>query len=106
MICSDLRVVAIVSLLSVSLPSLAGAQSGKESANATMREGLFVVINHECQYSAWPSKRELPSDWKSVGLSCSFEACLRHVNRLWTDMRPLSIRDHVEKMLDGAAENR
>jgi len=52
----------------------------------------FVVMNHEEQYSIWPADRELPSGWRSVGESASREACLDNIERVWVDMRPLSLR--------------
>lgn len=51
-----------------------------------------VVMNHEEQYSIWPSDRELPLGWTSVGTSGSREQCLAHIEKVWTDMRPLSLR--------------
>jgi MbtH protein len=51
-----------------------------------------VVVNHEEQYSIWPSDRELPNGWTEVGVQGSKEACLDHIEQVWTDMRPLSLR--------------
>ena len=51
-----------------------------------------VVINHEEQYSIWPADRELPLGWNDVGFSGQKDACLRHIEEVWTDMRPLSLR--------------
>ncbi|MEV4050067.1 MbtH family NRPS accessory protein [Amycolatopsis sp. NPDC049688] len=51
-----------------------------------------VVINHEEQYSIWPAGRELPSGWTEVGVRGPKRDCLDHIERVWTDMRPKSLR--------------
>ncbi|MET9351218.1 MbtH family protein [Streptomyces termitum] len=56
-------------------------------------EGLYdVVINGEEQYSIWPRLREVPAGWTATGFSGSKEECVAHVDEVWTDMRPLSLR--------------
>jgi MbtH protein len=51
-----------------------------------------VVVNHEEQYSIWPRDRELPAGWRLEGTSGNRQECLDHIGRVWTDMRPLSLR--------------
>jgi MbtH protein len=51
-----------------------------------------VVINGEEQYSIWPADRELPDGWKSDGTTGLKAECLAHIDAVWTDMRPLSLR--------------
>lgn len=51
-----------------------------------------VVMNHEEQYSIWPAEREAPAGWREVGTSGTKEACLEYIKTVWTDMRPLSLR--------------
>ncbi|MER6082910.1 MbtH family protein [Streptomyces sp. NPDC013157] len=51
-----------------------------------------VVVNGEEQYSIWPEGRDLPDGWFDEGTSGTKEDCLDHVERVWTDMRPLSLR--------------
>ncbi|MFJ3497782.1 MbtH family protein [Streptomyces sp. NPDC086091] len=51
-----------------------------------------VVVNGEEQYSIWPEGRDLPDGWFEEGTSGTKEDCLDHVERVWTDMRPLSLR--------------
>ncbi|GAA3463938.1 MbtH family protein [Saccharothrix longispora] len=51
-----------------------------------------VVVNHEEQYSIWPTYREVPSGWREVGVTGTRDECLDHVEQVWTDMRPLSLR--------------
>ena len=60
-----------------------------------------VVVNHEEQYSIWPVNRENPLGWRDVGISGSKEACLTYIEKVWTDMRPLSLR---KKMDDSASK--
>jgi MbtH protein len=54
-----------------------------------------VVVNHEEQYSIWPTGRELPLGWRTVGTSGVKAVCLEYINKVWTDMRPLSLRKYM-----------
>ena len=56
-------------------------------------EPYQVVVNDEEQYSIWPEGRELPLGWRAEGFTGSKEACLDHIEKVWTDMRPKSLRD-------------
>jgi uncharacterized protein YbdZ (MbtH family) len=60
-------------------------------------EHYIVVVNHEEQYSIWPTDRDIPLGWTSVGKSGSKEDCLKYVEDVWTDMRPLSLRKAMEE---------
>jgi len=60
----------------------------------------LVLINHEAQYSLWPSFIEVPRGWTVAHAADSRRACLDYVNQHWTDMRPKSL---VEAM---AADSR
>ncbi len=51
-----------------------------------------VVVNHEGQYSLWFADREIPAGWSDAGKGGTKEECLAHVEEVWTDMRPLSLR--------------
>ena len=53
----------------------------------------MVVVNDEEQYSIWPATRELPLGWYREGRSGSREECLAHIETVWTDMRPRSLRE-------------
>jgi MbtH protein len=55
-------------------------------------ERYLVVINDEEQYSIWPLDRELPAGWRADGTTGDRAACLAHIEAVWTDMRPLSLR--------------
>jgi MbtH protein len=51
-----------------------------------------VVVNHEEQYSIWPTDRDLPKGWHGVGKTGTREECLTHIEQVWTDLTPLSVR--------------
>jgi MbtH protein len=51
-----------------------------------------VVLNHEEQYSIWPYGRENAPGWRDEGTSGTRDECLAHIEEVWTDMRPLSLR--------------
>jgi MbtH protein len=56
-----------------------------------------VVLNHEGQYSIWPKNRDLPSGWKEDGTEGGKQVCLDHIEKVWTDMRPLSLRQAMDQ---------
>ena len=55
-----------------------------------------VVVNHEEQYSIWPVNRENPLGWRDVDKSGPKSACLAYIKEVWTDMRPLSLRQQMD----------
>jgi MbtH protein len=55
----------------------------------------IVVINQEEQYSIWHADRDIPCGWKSVGKTGTKEECLAYIEKVWTDMRPLSLRKQM-----------
>jgi MbtH protein len=58
----------------------------------------FVVVNHEEQYSIWPDYKEIPSGWKAaIKTPKPKEDCLRYIEEVWTDMRPLSLRKKMDQ---------
>jgi MbtH protein len=60
-----------------------------------------VVVNDEEQYSIWPADREVPAGWREVGVEGSRTACLDHIEKVWTDMRPLSLRRQMASQPGG-----
>lgn len=56
-----------------------------------------VVINHEEQYSIWPADSENALGWEDVGKVGTKKECLEHIDEVWTDMRPLSLRKQMEQ---------
>ncbi|WP_125716916.1 MbtH family protein [Pseudoalteromonas rubra] len=60
--------------------------------------GTFkVLVNHEEQYSLWPSYKSVPGGWQDVGVEGDKETCLAYINTHWTDMRPLSLRQVMDQ---------
>jgi MbtH protein len=51
-----------------------------------------VVVNLEAQYSIWPASRDNPPGWSDEGKVGTKSECLSHIDQVWTDMRPLSLR--------------
>lgn len=51
-----------------------------------------VVINDEEQYSVWPADRPLPPGWRAEGTAGLMRDCVAHIDEVWTDMRPRSLR--------------
>ncbi|MGZ3181885.1 MAG: MbtH family protein [Telluria sp.] len=61
-------------------------------------EALYdVVTNHEDQYSIWSVAKPIPAGWKATGVRGSKQTCLEHIRTCWTDMRPRSLREHMEQ---------
>jgi len=59
-----------------------------------------VVLNDEEQYSIWRVGDDLPAGWRAEGFRGPKDECLAHIDVVWTDMRPLSLR----RAMDEAAE--
>ncbi|MEU5099903.1 MbtH family NRPS accessory protein [Streptomyces sp. NPDC020996] len=59
-------------------------------------EEFAVVVNGEQQYSVWPAHREVPDGWEREGTVGPKDTCLAHISRVWTDMRPLSLRHAMD----------
>src|SRR4051812_42834426 len=57
-----------------------------------------VVVNDQEQYSLWPADGENPLGWRDAGKSGPKAECLAYIEAVWTDMRPLSLRRHMEEM--------
>ena len=58
-----------------------------------------VVVNNEEQYSLWPADRQNPLGWTDAGKSGPKPECLAYIREVWTDMRPLSLRNKMEATL-------
>lgn len=56
-----------------------------------------VVVNDEEQFSVWPGDRDLPAGWREEGTRGDRETCLAHIDRVWTDMRPRSLREALAR---------
>ena len=56
-----------------------------------------VVVNDEEQYSIWPVDRPNPLGWRDVDRRGSKVECLAYIKDVWTDMRPLSLRQRMQQ---------
>lgn len=54
-----------------------------------------VVVNDEEQYSIWPADQEPPAGWRATGFAGDRDACLAHVDQVWTDLRPRGPREEL-----------
>ena len=52
---------------------------------------FFVLINHEGQYSLWPTFRDVPAGWAVEHDAGTRAACLDYIREKWTDMRLQSL---------------
>ncbi|WP_327091143.1 MbtH family NRPS accessory protein [Nonomuraea sp. NBC_01738] len=52
----------------------------------------LVVLNDEEQYSLWSAASPLPAGWRPTGFEGDRQACLDHIDQVWTDMRPKRVR--------------
>jgi len=58
-------------------------------------ESFRVVLNDEEQYSIWPAHRESVPGWRDAGFGGSRDECLAHIETVWTDIRPRSVRERL-----------
>ena len=52
---------------------------------------FFALVNHEGQYSLWPTFVAVPEGWTVTHGPGGRQECLDHVEAAWTDMRPRSL---------------
>jgi len=57
-----------------------------------------VVHNDEGQYSIWAADRDLPAGWHAEGMIGTRQACLDHINTVWKDIRPVSLRQRMDRV--------
>lgn len=55
-----------------------------------------VVVNDEEQYSVWPAELDVPAGWRPIGKTGTQDECARHVEEIWIDIRPLSLRTALD----------
>ncbi|MGP9766968.1 MbtH family protein [Halomonas sp. AOP13-D3-9] len=68
-------------------------------------DGVFrVLVNHEEQYSLWPEWKAIPAGWTDTGVFGDKPTCLDYVEKTWTDMRPLSLRQWMDEQANAEAE--
>lgn len=74
-----------------------GETLGEVVADSQSEVIYDVVVNDEDQYSIWRLGRDIPDGWRAVGFSGSKADCLAHVEEIWTDMRPKSLRERMAR---------
>ncbi len=52
-----------------------------------------VVANQEEQYSIWPDYKPLPLGGRKTGFSGLKKDCRAHIDQVWTEVRPKSVRE-------------
>lgn len=62
------------------------------SMEEIIQELYQVVVNQEEQFSIWPLERPLPQGWVASGFKGTRESCLAHIDEIWVDMTPRSLR--------------
>ncbi|MFC0531315.1 MbtH family protein [Phytohabitans kaempferiae] len=61
-------------------------------------DGVFLVlVNDENQHSLWPEFAPVPGGWRIVHGPGDREECVTYVERNWTDMRPKSLAEAMER---------
>lgn len=58
-------------------------------------EPYIVLVNSEGQYSLWRRGMKIPDGWEAAGKEGSMDECSEFVDRTWTDMRPMSLRNRA-----------
>ncbi len=48
------------------------------------KQTFKVVVNHEEQYAIWFCNRNNPSGWQNAGFEGTQNACLDHIESVWT----------------------
>ena len=70
------------------------ASAARGGANMTP-DTYRVVVNDEEQYSIWPEHAPAAPGWRDGGFAGTRGACVAHVETVWTDLRPRSVREHL-----------
>ncbi|EMF00766.1 MbtH family NRPS accessory protein [Streptomyces mobaraensis NBRC 13819 = DSM 40847] len=53
---------------------------------------FLVLVNAEEQRSLWPAHIAVPAGWTVEHPAAPRQTCLDHIDRVWTDLRPASLR--------------
>jgi MbtH protein len=61
-------------------------------------DGVYLVlVNPEGQHSLWPSFADVPDGWTVAHGEDTRAACLEFIEQNWTDMRPKSLIEDMER---------
>jgi uncharacterized protein YbdZ (MbtH family) len=58
---------------------------------------FLVLVNDEDQHSLWPAFADIPQGWRKVFGESGRAECLAYVEQHWTDMRPKSLREAMDR---------
>ncbi|MGH3934897.1 MAG: MbtH family protein [Pseudonocardiaceae bacterium] len=58
---------------------------------------FYVLVNDEGQHSLWPTFVEVPAGWTIVHGAQTRRSCLDYIEDHWTDMRPKSLIEQMER---------
>jgi MbtH protein len=65
----------------------------------------LVLVNDEGQHSLWPAFIDVPAGWAIPHDRDSRQACLDYVEAHWTDMRPRSLVEAMDREAGGSASS-
>lgn len=57
----------------------------------------LVLVNEEGQHSLWPIFADVPDGWTTAFGENGRQECLDYIEKSWTDMRPVSLIEAMEK---------
>ncbi len=57
----------------------------------------YALVNDEGQFSLWPEFAEVPAGWTVAHGPAGRQECLDHVEEHWTDMRPRSLAEAMDR---------
>jgi uncharacterized protein YbdZ (MbtH family)/acyl carrier protein len=69
-------------------------QTGAE--RTVIPDAFKVVVNLEEQYSLLPATLPVPQGWREAAIYGTKRDCLDAIARIWKDLRPLSVRRHLQ----------
>jgi len=58
---------------------------------------FYVLVNDEDQHSLWPTFAEVPAGWHLAFGPAGRAESVAYVNQNWTDMRPRSLREAMDR---------
>jgi len=71
------------------------------SESQTKDTAIYKVIrNKGDQFSIWMDYKDVPHGWDYTGKKGPKADCLAYIKEVWTDMRPLNLRNKIEAVAD------
>lgn len=67
-------------------------------SNLKRDDDFKVVINHEEQYSLWPTGRANPRGWRDAGATGTSEQCVTFIERVTAESSPAKLRQKIEEL--------